>query len=128
MKEHGGDIRTEVIPNVKMATLRGVVLENVKPGSVVSTDELMSYGLLSGYGYIQGTVTHSEKIWRAYDFDTKQFHSMNHVESFWSLFKNSVRLTHIHVSAKYMDRYLAEFTFRSNHRKMQNTMFDLIVL
>ena len=30
-------------------------------------------------------------------------------------------------SAKYMDRYLNEFAFRSNHRQMENTMFDLLV-
>ena len=29
--------------------------------------------------------------------------------------------------AKYMDRYLKEFTFRSNHRAMQNAMFDLLI-
>jgi transposase len=127
MKQHGGDIRTVVIPNVKKPTLRNVVLRNVKPGSVVSTDELMSYGLLTDDGYVHGTVTHSEKVWRGYDVHTKQFHSTNSVETFWNLFKRSVRSTHIHVSNKYMDRYLAEFTFRSNHRVMQNAMFDLIV-
>lgn len=47
MKERGGELRTVVIPNVKKPTLRNVVLRNVKPGSVVSTDELMSYGLLT---------------------------------------------------------------------------------
>lgn len=72
-------------------------------------------------------MNHSEKIWCGYDVHTRQFHSTNHVESFWKLFKASVRSTHIHVSSKYMDRYLAEFTFRSNHRAMQNAMFDLIV-
>ena len=37
------------------------------------------------------------------------------------------RATHIHVSAKYMDRYLDEFTFRQNHRAKENAMFDLLV-
>jgi len=54
-------------------------------------------------------------------------HHVNHVESFWSLFKNSIRSTHTHVSAKYMDRYLNEFAFRSNHRQMGNAMFDLLI-
>lgn len=53
--------------------------------------------------------------------------STNSVESFWNLFKNSVRSTHIHVSKKHMARYLGEFTFRSNHRAMENAMFDLLV-
>ncbi|MER9143090.1 IS1595 family transposase [Mesorhizobium sp. M0871] len=127
MKERDGDIRTEVIPNVKMATLRGATLRNVEKGSVVSTDELMSYGLLDGDGYKHGTVMHGDKVWSTFHNSTGEFHSTNHVESFWNLFKNSVRSTHIHVSAKYMDRYLAEFTFRSNHRVMQNAMFDMIV-
>lgn len=127
MKERGGDMRTAIIPNVKKSTLRDVTLRNVKPGSAVSTDELMSYGLLTGDGYLHGTVQHSDKDWSHYDWRTKQTHSTNHVESFWKLFKASVRSTHIHVSSKYMDRYLAEFTFRSNHREMQNAMFDLIV-
>lgn len=87
----------------------------------------MSYGLLDGGGYKHGTVTHSQKDWSHCDYRTGETHSTNHVESFWNLFKASVRSTHIHVSEKYMDRYLAEFTFRSNHRVMQNAMFDLIV-
>ncbi len=109
MKERDGDIRTAIIPNVKKSTLRDVTLRNVEPGSVVSTDELMSYGLLEGDGYVHGSVPHGEKIWSSYDYRTGETHSVNHVESFWKLFKVSVRSTHIHVSAKYMDRYLAEF-------------------
>jgi hypothetical protein len=54
-------------------------------------------------------------------------HNTNAVESFWKLFKASVRSTHIHVSAKYMDRCLNEFAFRSNHREMRNAMFDLLI-
>jgi hypothetical protein len=53
-------------------------------------------------------------------------HRVNHVESFWNLFKNSVR-THIHISPRYTDRYLREFTFPANHREMQNAMFDLLI-
>ena len=54
-------------------------------------------------------------------------HHVAHVESFWRLFKYSVKSTHIHVSAKHMQRYLDEFTFRSNHREMGNAMFDLLI-
>lgn len=74
------------------------------------------------------TVNHGEKIWRCYDVHIRQFHTTNHVENFWTLFKASARSTYIHVSSKQMDRYLAEFTFRSNHRQMVNGMFDLIVV
>ncbi len=42
MKERGGRIAARVIPDVCKPTLRNVVRDNVEPGSVVSTDELMS--------------------------------------------------------------------------------------
>jgi hypothetical protein len=38
-----------------------VVLANVEPGATVSTDELYSYGLLTGDGYKHGTVQHGRK-------------------------------------------------------------------
>lgn len=127
LKVRGGRLTTEVIPNVKKDTLRGVVLNNVEKGSLVSTDELMSYGLLNGDGFKHGTVKHGEKEWTYYDYRHGATHHTNNVESFWKLFKASVRGTHIHVSSKHMQRYLNEFTFRSNHRKMQNAMFDLLI-
>lgn len=127
LKEREGRIVTEVIPNVKKATLRDVVLRNIAEGTIVSTDELMSYGLLEGDGYQHGQVTHSQKLWSYYDYRHDVTHHTNNVESFWRLFKKSIAGTHIHVSAKYMDRYLKEFTFRSNHRAMENAMFDLLI-
>ncbi len=127
LKERGGKLATQVIPDIKKATLRGVVLQNVEPGTIVSTDELMSYGLLEGDGYQHGTVKHGAKEWSYYDYRHGATHHTNNVESFWRLFKRSVASTHIHVSSKYMDRYLGEFTFRSNHRARQNAMFDLLI-
>lgn len=127
LKERDGRIITRVIENIKTATLRGVVLENVEPGSIVSTDELMSYGLLTKEGYRHGAVKHGAKEYAYYDYRHDAIHHTNHVESFWRLFKNSINSTHIHVSQKYMNRYLSEFTFRANHRDMENAMFDLLI-
>jgi transposase len=47
--------------------------------------------------------------------------------SFWHLFKVSIASTHVHISRKHFDKYLREFTFRSNHRARENAMFDLLV-
>ena len=127
LKQRDGSIRAVVIPDVKKQTLRGVVLKNVEAGSIVSTDELMSYGLLDGDGYAHGTVKHGAKDWTQYDYRNRVTHHTNNVESFWRLFKKSIAGTHIHVSQKYMNRYLGEFTFRSNHRQMENAMFDLLI-
>jgi len=127
MVERGGRIATQVIPDVRKNTLRDVVLENVEPGSVVSTDELMSYGLLTGDGFVHGSVKHGAKEWSYYDYRTGETFSTNTIEGFWKLFKASVRSTHIHISGEKMPKYLAEFAFRSNHRQFGNGMFDLLL-
>ncbi len=124
MKERGGWNAAQVIPDVRKQTLRGVVLENVEPGSVVSTDELMSYGLLAGDGFVHGAVKHGAKEWSYYDYRTGETFSTNSIEGFWKLFKASVRSTHIHISAEKMPLYLAEFRYRTNHRAVGNLMSD----
>ena len=125
--ERGGRMAAEVIPNVKKDTLRKVVLDNVQPGSVVSTDELYSYNLLAGDGYTHGTVKHGKGEYAHYNYRQRVTHHVNSVEGFWRLFKASIRSTHIAISPKHLQRYLNEFTFRANHRERVNGMFDLLV-
>ena len=127
LAERGGKIKATVIPNVKMETLRGVVLDNVEAGSIVSTDELYSYNLLTRDGYKHGAVKHGAKEYVFYDYRMDVTHHVNTVEGFWRLFKASIRSTHVHVSPKYLPRYISEFTFRANHRDRVNGMFDLLV-
>jgi hypothetical protein len=121
LKQRGGRTVTQIVPDASMPTLKKVVLETVEPGTKVSTDEWPSYGLLNKHGYDHGTVNH-----RAYEFARGEHHT-NGIESFWRLFKHSVRGTHVHVSPKHMQKYLNEFTFRANHREKQNAMFDLLI-
>jgi transposase len=127
MKQRGGPMAAEVIPDITKATLRDATLRNVEPGAFVSTDELVSYGLLTPDGFRHGQVKHGEKDYSHYDYRSGETIHVNHVESFWWLFKRSIASTHLHVSAKYMQRYLDEFTFRSNRREIKNAMFDLLI-
>ncbi len=121
MKQRGGRIIAETVPDARTATLKPIVLDTVEPGTKISTDEWPSYDLLTSYDYDHGQVKHSKKEY------VRGEHHVNNVESFWNLFKTSVRSTHIHVSQKHMNRYLREFSFRSNHRERGNLMFDLVV-
>ena len=121
LKQRAGRMHAEVIPNVRTDTLRRSVLRTVERGSTVSTDEHGGYSLLTRDGYVHGAVRHM-----AHEYVRGEHHT-NNVENFWRLFKNSICSTHIHVSQRYMDRYLKEFTFRSNHREMSNAMFDLLI-
>jgi transposase-like protein len=127
MKERGGRMVTEIVPDVKKTTLRNVVARNIATGATVSTDEPMSYGLLDGDGYKHGAVRHSAKEWSYYDYRTGAKHHTNSVEGFWRHFKAAVRGTHIHISQKHMAKYLSEFSYRANNVARQNAMFDHLI-
>ena len=120
MKQRGGPLVTEVVKDYKRSTIKPVILETVEEGATVSTDELRSYLLLEEFGYEHGRVNHDLQ-W------VNGIHHTNNLETFWKLFKASVKSTHIHVSKQHMQRYLNEFTFRSNHRERGNLMFDLVI-
>lgn len=127
MVERKGNMKTIVVGDVKKATIRPLVNEHVAKGSIVSTDELRSYHLLTEDGYVHGTVSHGKGEYAVYDYRNQVTHHVNTTEGFWRLFKASIRGTHVHISQKYMQRYLNEFTFRANHRDRVNAMFDVLV-
>lgn len=86
LAERNGRIRTRVVPNAQTASLRPIVLENVAPGSIVSTDELRSYGLLTSDGYRHGRVNHTQGEYARYVCKSLTFH-VNTCEGFFRLFK-----------------------------------------
>ena len=50
----------------------------------------------------------------------------NTIESFWSLLKRGVMGSFHKVSATYLPLYLAEFSFRFNHRKNPDIFGELV--
>ena len=122
MVERGGDVMTRVVPNVRKATLERHILENIRGGATVSTDELSSYAKIARFGYDHGTVNHSADQW------VNGIHHVNSVEGFWSQIKRSIRGTHVHVSRKHLPKYLGEFEFRWNLRHAPETMFARLLM
>ena len=110
MAERGGEIRTQVVDNVKGKTLRPLIQANIEPGSTVSTDELASYRKVGALGYTHGTVTHGKG-----EYVKGIFHT-NNLEGFWSQLKRSINGTYHAVSRKHLPAYLDEFSFRYDHR------------
>lgn len=120
MIERGGRIIAGPVPDQTTYTLEGIVNENVKEGSTISTDELKSYGDLHR-GYTHGVVNHSAKEY------VRGIHHVNSLESHWSLFKRAVKGTHVHISSKHAWKYVAEFSYRRNMRHSHWSMFNLLV-
>ena len=122
MKARDGGIVTKVVPDVKKKTLQPIIQDKVEAGSTVHTDELRSYNGLGKAGFDHRTVNHGEG-----QYAVNGSH-VNNLEGHWSLFKRSVRGTHVHISRKHMPKYLAEFDFRHNLRSMPDCLFHVLML
>jgi len=121
MVERGGDVVTEVVPNVTHNTLQGIIKDHVKTGSTISTDEFKSYHHLDKSGYKHGYVHHGIKEY------VNGIHHVNTLEGFWSQIKRSIKGTHVHVSRKHLPKYLGEFEFRYNMRSTPSLMFSRLL-
>ena len=109
--QRGGEVRIEVVPNIKEATLHAFIARNTRPDTeAIYTDELRSYLGIGDHDTRHETVRHSEEEWVVGDVHT------NTVEGVWSLLKRSIVGAWHQVSAKHLDAYLSEVEFRFNNR------------
>jgi transposase len=122
MVEKGGEVATQVVPDVKRDTLWPIIQANVMPSSTIHTDELRSYRGFQLRGYRHMTVNHNQG-----EYVSRYGCSTNTLESFWSQLKRGIAGTHIHVSPKHLPKYLAEFEYRWNMRAVPHLMLDRLM-
>jgi transposase-like protein len=122
MLERAGNVMTRVVANVRRATLEPVILEKIKWGAAISSDEWHAYRHLARHGYRHATVNHGTEEW------VRGHVHVNSLEGFWSQVKRCIRRTHVHGSARHLPKYLSEFEFRYNLRKAPHLMFPRLVL
>ena len=121
MLERDGELFTKVVPTAGRKSLIPPIVERLKPGTRISTDEWGPYQILSSLGYDHQTVDHGSKEYARGDVH------VNTLEAFWSMLKRSIRGTHIHVSPKHLPKYLGEFEYRYNLRKSPELMFGRLL-
>jgi len=109
--QRGGKVYAIPIPNAKLGTVYPIIADKVKFGSNISTDEWQAYKFLKN-DYEHNFVNHSVNEY--VDGDT---HIQN-IENFWSLLKRGIFGIYHHVSPEHLHRYVNEFTYRYNNRKM----------
>ena len=117
MVERRGRVVARAIPDTKGKTLIPLVHQHVMPQSIVYTDEWKPYRALGKSGYFHDRIHHSQKVYVRGDVHT------NTIEGFWSLVKRGIGGVYHVVSAKYLQSYLNEYTFRYNHREDEKPMF-----
>jgi transposase-like protein len=114
--ERDGKVRSFHVANVNAKTLRPILAKNVSRKSWVMTDDSPIYPKIAGDFAGHGTVNHSgDEYVRLGGF----IHT-NTVESYFALLKRGVYGTFHNVSEAHLPRYLAEFDFRHNLRKISD--------
>jgi transposase-like protein len=102
------EVRATVVPNTKRETLQNMVLENIRHGSRVYSDEVVAYDKLSEK-FVHEVVNHSEQYVKG------RVHT-NGLENFWSLMKRGLKGTYVCVEPFHLERYVDEQVFRYNNR------------
>lgn len=122
MVERGGDVVTRHVMDRSAHNLVPHIVQFVKPGSQVKTDEWSGYrSLTERHGFDHETVDHAAKEYVRGDVHT------NTIESFWSQVKRGINGTYVWVSKKHLQTYLREFEYRHNLRQQPGLMFELLL-
>jgi transposase-like protein len=102
-------VKIVAVNQTRKRELFPIILQNVKHGSSIFTDNYRSYrGLSHGYSH--------EVIDHAISYVRGKVHT-NGMENFWSLLKRTLRSTYVSVDPVHLHRYLDEQAFRFNERK-----------
>jgi len=113
--ERGGDLRLRMMERVTIAGLRSAIHEHVDASSRLMTDESNAYTRI-GKEFAGGhfTVGHKKGEYARGDVYS------NTIEGAFSLIKRGLVGTWHSVSKKHLPRYLCEFEFRYNTRKLSD--------
>ncbi|MGD0197557.1 MAG: IS1595 family transposase [Solirubrobacteraceae bacterium] len=110
-----GEVRSRVVPDVKVDNLRAVLIENVDPKRThLHTD---TSGPYRGIGEFASHTMVNHRIGEYVRGDV----STNQAESYFAQLKRSLDGTHHHVSREHLHRYVAEFDFRFSTRDLSDT-------
>ena len=113
--ERGGRIRTRVVTDVTAQSLGQAIRESVRPSAAIHTDELSSYrGIGKHFAGGHHTVRHAVR-----EYARGNVH-VNTAESFFALLKRGLIGTFHAVSKRHLHRYVNEFAFRWNHRRVED--------
>lgn len=114
--ERDGDVAAQVVPDTKAGTLEQALKDAVVPGSTIYTDDFLGYsrvGLRQGWKH--RSVNHSKD-----QFVGPGGIHTNTVESFFSLLERGLMGAFHCVSRKHLPRYVEEFSFRHNTRRLND--------
>lgn len=111
-----GKARTFHVKTANAATVREILVANVRRETELHTDESRIYVRVGGEYAAHKTVNHSKGEYVRPDGMTT-----NNVENYFSVFKRGMKGVYQHCKEKHLQRYLTEFDFRYNRRDLTDT-------
>jgi transposase-like protein len=120
MVERGGRIRFRVIPSRRGPALSREVRANVNPSSIIFTDDWQAYKPLREY-VDHKIINHSAGIYVRDDTYT------NTIEGAFGNLKTGMRGAYKHVSPRYLQSYLDEYSWRHNAKRSGPALFEQLV-
>jgi transposase-like protein len=122
IRQRGGDLRFFHAADAKSGTLQKYIQENISTDvDVIVTDEWPAYPKAVG-DLKHETVNHSAKEYVRFGTD---IHS-NSIESAFSLLKRGIMGSWHKISAKHLQAYLDEMSFRFDRRKRSDLFLDTL--
>lgn len=119
--ERGGKVKAKKVSNTGATNLHRFIYENVETKTQLHTDEWYGYSGLNKL-YQHNIVKHNDKQYVVGDCHT------NTLEGYWSLVKRGCIGIYHSWSAKHLQKYLDEFSFRYNTRKFtENERFNAML-
>jgi transposase-like protein len=112
--ERGGRVKSQYMESVTGENLKRAMIECIEQQTCIMTDESPSY-----FGVNQHFVEHSTVNHKKGEYVRGKSH-VNTCESIHALLKRGIIGTFHHVSKQHLHRYLDEFDFRFNARKISD--------
>ena len=120
--QRNGKLAAKHVKNTKAVTLSKEIVDYVKKGAILYTDEFTSYKSLNRI-YDHKFVKHSKK-----QFVLGRIYT-NTIEGFWSILKRGIIGVYHFTSKKHLQLYIDEFVFRYNSRKLtEANRFNLFLI
>ena len=121
--ERGGKVRSHHVQLTNVKTLLPILQNQVKPETILMTDEAKQYVKIGREFKEHGVVVHSRK-----EYVRGSVHT-NTIEGFFSIFKRGMKGIYQHCKSNHLKRYLCEFDFRYNTKDIEDSQrADNIVL
>lgn len=120
--QRGGDVRSFKTERVTAKNVKTIIREHVDKSSTIMTDEFRSYKGLDKEFAGHQTVNHGTG-----EYVRGNTHT-NTAEGYFSLLKRGIIGTYHHISQQHLDRYLTEFNFRYNSRKVTDSIRMILAI